>query len=68
MRQEEGLTLTTSSLMSTTWLGSVDTLISMMRSPLYAISKCTAAVNTPLSCHADQALTVMPLEIVTQNQ
>ena len=28
--------------MSTVWVGSVDTLISMMRSPLYSTSKCTA--------------------------
>ena len=34
--------MTTSSLMSTVWLGSVDTLISMIRSALYAMSKCTA--------------------------
>ena len=32
----------TSGEMSTVWVGSVDTLISMMRSPLYSTSKCTA--------------------------
>jgi hypothetical protein len=32
----------TSGEMSTVWVGSVETLISMIRSPLYSTSKCTA--------------------------